>query len=99
MITAITASERRKRLKLKHIVASEQNYLALKKLGHARDSFNDGMSKLLRIHRNCQEKQQQLQGQQESDDDNSSNSSNSGLLFPPSFSEMLDEQNRQQMPT
>jgi len=26
-------------------------------------------------------------------DDGSINSSNSGLLFPPSFSEMLDEQN------
>jgi hypothetical protein len=44
---------------------------------HAGDSFNDVMSKLLRIHRNYQEKQQQLQGQQESDD---GNSSNSGLL-------------------
>ena len=35
-----------------------QNYLALKRLGYAGDSFNDVFSKLLRIQRNYQEKQQ-----------------------------------------
>jgi hypothetical protein len=35
MATVLTASEKRKRLKLKRIVVSERNYLALKMLGHA----------------------------------------------------------------
>lgn len=47
-IMAITTSaERRKRLKLKRIVVSEQNYIALKKPRHTGDSFNDVISKLL----------------------------------------------------
>ena len=54
-----TASERRKRSKLKRIVVSEKNYVALKRLGGAGDSFNDVISKLLRIQRSYQEKQQQ----------------------------------------
>jgi len=89
-VAAIISSERRKRLK--RIVVSEQNYLALKKLGHAGDSFNDVISKLLRIQRNYQEKrQQELQQQQQKSDNgnNNINSSNSGLPFSPSFSEML----------
>jgi predicted CopG family antitoxin len=91
------SAEIRKRLRLKRIVVSEHNYLALKKLGHAGDSFNDVISKLLRIYWNYREKQQELQRQQqESDDENSSNRSNREFLFPPSFSEMLDEQYRQQ---
>jgi predicted CopG family antitoxin len=49
------SSERRKRLKLKRIVISERNYFALKELGHAGDSFNDVISKLLRIERSYQE--------------------------------------------
>jgi hypothetical protein len=40
--TTITASERRKRLRLKRIVVSEQNYVALKQLGGAGDSFMTG---------------------------------------------------------
>jgi hypothetical protein len=35
--------------RFKRIVISERNYLALKMLGHAGDSFNDVVSKLLRI--------------------------------------------------
>jgi predicted CopG family antitoxin len=46
-----TESERRKRLRLKGIVVSEHNYHALKRLGHAGESFNDMITKLLRIHR------------------------------------------------
>jgi predicted CopG family antitoxin len=65
-MTITTSAERRKRLKLKPIVVSEQKYLALKKPRHTGDSFNDVISKLLRIHRNYQEKQKQ-----ESDDDSS----------------------------
>jgi len=68
MATVLTASERRKRLKLKRIVVSERNYLALKMLGHAGDSFNDVISKLLRIERIYQEmkkkEQQEEQHQQ-----------------------------------
>ena len=61
-IAGILASERRRRLKLKRIVVvSEQDYVALKKLGHAGDSFNDVTTKLLRIQKNHQEKQKQLQ--------------------------------------
>jgi hypothetical protein len=37
--TTITASEKRKRLRLKRIVVSEQNYVALKQLGYAWNSF------------------------------------------------------------
>jgi predicted CopG family antitoxin len=84
-MTITTLAERRKRLKLKRIVVSEQNYVALKKPGHARDLFNDVISKLLRIHRNYQEKQKQ-----ESDDDSSS-----GFL-PESLSELF-ERDRQQL--
>jgi hypothetical protein len=69
MATVLTASERRKRSRLRRIVVSERNYFALKELGHAGDSFNDVISKLLRIQRNYQEKQQQ-QEQQKSNDEN-----------------------------
>lgn len=44
-----------KRTQLKRIVVSEHNYLALKKLGYAGDSFNDVISRLLRIERNYRE--------------------------------------------
>jgi predicted CopG family antitoxin len=45
-VTTITSSERRKRSRLKRIVVSERNYLALKMLGHAGDSFNDVIFKV-----------------------------------------------------
>ena len=83
--------------RFKRIVISELNYLALKKLGYAGDSFNDVISKLLRIERSYQEmKKQQLQQQQQETIDNS-NSNNSGLLFPLSPAEVFNEQNRQQL--
>lgn len=59
MAAVLTASERRKKLKLKRIVISEHNYLALKMLGHAGDSFNDVISKLLRIERSHKEMKKQ----------------------------------------
>jgi predicted CopG family antitoxin len=67
-----------KRTLLKRIVVSEHNYLALKKLGCAGDSFNDVISRLLRIERNYremkkmkeQEEEQQQQQQQENYDNN-----------------------------
>jgi predicted CopG family antitoxin len=59
MTTVLTASERRKRLKLKRIVISEHNYLALKRLGHAGDSYNDVVSRLLQVYRAYKEKKQQ----------------------------------------
>ncbi|MDW0184741.1 MAG: hypothetical protein QOK76_05720 [Nitrososphaeraceae archaeon] len=58
-VAATASSVRRRRLKLKRIVVSEQNYAALKMLGYAGDSFNDGVSKLLRIERSYQEKRRQ----------------------------------------
>jgi hypothetical protein len=91
--TVLTASERRRRLKLKRIVVSERNYLALKMLGHAGDSFNDVISKLLRIERRYQEmkKKQQEEKQQE----NSDNSSR--LPSIPIPSPEFEEHNKQQM--
>lgn len=56
--------------RFKRIVISERNYLALKKLGYAGDSFNDVISKLLRIERSYQEmkkKQQEEEEQERSD--------------------------------
>jgi predicted CopG family antitoxin len=68
-VAATASSVRRRRLKLKRIVVSEQNYAALKMLGYACDSFNDVISKLLRIERSYQEmKKKQQEHQQESDD-------------------------------
>jgi predicted CopG family antitoxin len=65
MAAVLTASESRKRLKLKRIVISEHNYLALKKVGYAGDSFNDVVSKLLQVYRAYQEKKKQQQQQQQ----------------------------------
>jgi predicted CopG family antitoxin len=85
------------RSKLKRIVISEHNYLALKMLGHAGDSFNDVISKLLRIERSYQEMKKQQEEQQESADDNSSNSG-SEFLFPPTSARIFGEkQNKKQL--
>jgi hypothetical protein len=67
-------------------------------LGHAGDSFNDVILKLLQIQRRYQDKQQQpqMQQQQESDDENNSTNS-SGLPFPVNLSELFDEHNRQRL--
>jgi hypothetical protein len=86
-----TASERRKRLKLKRIVISEHNYLALKKLGQAGDSFNDVISKLIRMHWNHQAKQQQ----QDKEEENDNRTDNGGVLFPRSIFELLDKDRQQ----
>jgi hypothetical protein len=51
MAIVLTAAERRRRLKLKRIVIEEHNYLALKKVGYAGDSFNDVVSRLLQVYR------------------------------------------------
>ena len=96
MESVITAAERRKRLKLKRIVILEHNYLALKRLGQAGDSFNHVVSKLLRIERIYREmkKQRQEEEQHESSDDNSSNSG-SEFLFPPTSTDIFgEEQNK-----
>jgi predicted CopG family antitoxin len=92
-VAATASSVRRRRLKLKRIVVSEQNYAALKMLGYAGDSFNDVISKLLRIERSYQEmkKQQEEQHQQE----NSGNGS--GLTSNPIPSTAFEEQNKQQV--
>jgi predicted CopG family antitoxin len=92
MATVLTASERRKRLKLKRIVISERNYLALKMLGHAGDSFNDVISKLLRIERSYKEMKKQ-QEEQQHPQENSDDSS--GLPFIPIPSATFEEQNKQ----
>jgi predicted CopG family antitoxin len=70
-----SAAERRKRLRLKRIVVSEYNYLALKRLGQAVDSFNDVISKLLRIERSYHEMKKRQQRPQEN------RNNNDGLSF------------------
>jgi predicted CopG family antitoxin len=90
----------RRSSRFKRIVISEHNYLALKRLGYAGDSFNDVISKLLRIERRYQEmkkQQNEEEQQQESSDDNSSNS-DSEFLFSPTSAEIFSEkQNKKQL--
>jgi hypothetical protein len=93
----IASQRRRRRSRLKRIVVSEKNYIALKMLRHAGDSFNDVITKLLRIEKDHQKKQRQELQQQQSEHDNSSSSSNSELSFPGSLSELFDERQRQQL--
>ena len=96
--SVITASERRKRLKLKRIVISEHNYLALKKVGYAGDSFNDVVSKLLQVYRAYKEnKKQQEEQQQQENYDAKYITNNDGLPFHDSFSELFGEYDRQQL--
>jgi predicted CopG family antitoxin len=107
MISTMTPSERRRAYKLKRIVISEHNYLALKKLGQAGDSFNDVINNLLRIETNHQQanekkrqEQQQLHQQQKSGYDAKSSISNvTNELYSPSFIDeaMAMEQHKQQM--
>ena len=95
-VTTITSSERRKTSRLQRIVVSERNYLALKMLGHAGDSFNDVISKLLRIERSYQEmKKKQQEERQQQQQENSDNSS--GLPSIPMPSAEFEEYNKQQM--
>jgi predicted CopG family antitoxin len=79
--------------RFKRIVISERNYLALKMLGYAGDSFNDVISKLLRIERSYQEMKKQHEEQQQQA--NSGNSS--GLTSNPIPSTAFEEQNKQQV--
>ena len=65
-------------------------------LVHAGDSFKDVISKLLRIQRSYQEKQQRPQMQQQESDDENNSTSNVGLPVPGSLSE-FDEHDRQQL--
>ena len=83
-----------RRSSFKRIVISEHNYLALKRLGYAGDSFNDVISKLLRMQRNYQEmkKQQEEEQQQQENSDNSS-----GLHSIQIHSAEFEEHNKQQM--
>jgi predicted CopG family antitoxin len=95
-VTTITSSERRKRSRLKRIVVSERNYLALKMLGHAGDSFNDVISKLLRIERSYQEmKKKQQEERHQEQQENSDNSS--GFPSIPMPSAEFEEYNKQRM--
>jgi predicted CopG family antitoxin len=97
MATVLTASERRKRLKLKRIVVSEQNYLALKKAGYAGDSFNDVVSRLLQVYRAYREKKQQEEQQKQQENNDEEYITNNHVLpFPNSFSELLGEHDSRQ---
>jgi predicted CopG family antitoxin len=93
-VVTTTSAERRKRLRLKRIVISEHNYFALKTLGHAGDSFNDVISKLLRVERSYREmkKQQEEQQHQQENSDNSD-----GLPSIPIPSAEFEKHNKQQM--
>ncbi len=78
----------------RRIVISERNYLALKKLGYAGDSFNDVISKLLRIERIYREMKKQQQEQQQQDNSDNTSSTLSSLSTP---SAAFVKQNKQQM--
>jgi predicted CopG family antitoxin len=84
-VITTSSSKTRRNLKLKRIVVSEHNYLALKRLGHAGDSFNDVISKLLRMYWNHQQKQQQQQDTKKSD----SSTMNGKDVFPRNLFELL----------
>jgi hypothetical protein len=73
------------------------NNKSLMGLGYAGDSFNDVISKLLRIQRSYQEKQQQPQMQQQESDDENNSTSNVGLPVPGSLSELFNERDSQQL--
>jgi predicted CopG family antitoxin len=96
MATVLTASERRKKLKLKRIVISEHNYQALKRIGYAGDSFNNVVSRLLQVYRAYKEekKQQEEQQQQQENDDEEYVTNNDRLPFPGSLSELFGEHDR-----
>jgi hypothetical protein len=94
-IESSSAITGRKRSKFKRIVISERNYFALKMLGHAGDSFNDVISKLLRIERSYQEmKKQQEEEQQQQENSDSSGSRLASIPIP---SADFEEHSKQQM--
>src|SRR5215212_5947817 len=61
----MSPSQRRSAYKLKRIVISEHNYLALKRLGQAGDSFNDVINHLLRIERNHRQQRDEKKRQEQ----------------------------------
>ncbi len=98
MTIALTeASEMRQgsRSRFKRIVISERNYMALKRLGYAGDSFNDQISKLLRIERHYQEIIKQQEEEQQHQEENNDDSSRPTFSSNPS--ETFDEPNKQQI--
>jgi predicted CopG family antitoxin len=98
MATLSTASEKRKKLKLKRIVISEHNYLALKRLGQAGDSFNDVVYRLLQVYRAYQEKKKQQEEQQQQENDYEKYITNNDRLpFPDNLSKPFTEQDIQQL--
>jgi predicted CopG family antitoxin len=99
VVSTTAASERRKRLRLKRIVISEHNYLALKRLGQAGDSFNDVVSRLLQVYRIYQKKKklQEKQQQEQENDNEKYITNNNRLPFPGSPSELFGEHDRQQL--
>lgn len=98
MTTVLTASEKRKRLRLKRIVISEHNYFALKRLGYARDSYNDVVSRLLQVYRAYREKKQQEEQQQQQENANEESITNNDRLpFPGNLSQLFGENDRQQL--
>lgn len=96
-VTTITSSERRKRSRLKRIVVSERNYLALKMLGHAGDSFNDVIPKLLRIERRSYQEMKKKQQEERQHQQQENNDNSSGLPSIPMPSAEFEEYNKQQM--
>jgi hypothetical protein len=89
------SSERGKKLRLKRIVVSEDNHLALKRLGQARDSFNDMVSKLLRTYGVYQAKvQQQRQRQQHNTHGQTYSIIRGELPFRANISASFDQQER-----
>jgi predicted CopG family antitoxin len=95
--SCINSIGKRKRLKLKRIVISEHNYLALKRLGQAGDSFNDVVSKLLQVYRAYKEEKKQDEQQQQENDYEKYITNNSRLPFPDNLSKPCTEQDIQQL--
>jgi predicted CopG family antitoxin len=107
MASTMMPSQRRRAYKLKRIVISEHNYLALKRLGQAGDSFNDVISNLLQIERNHRhEKERKKLHEQKPHQKQQKNSRHDTELSASVFSDGLDssssidealENHRQQM--
>lgn len=107
MSSTMTPSQRRRAYRLRRIVVSQHNYLALKRLGQAGDSFNDVINNLLRLERNhrqenerekkLQEQHQLQQQQQKSRYDTDSSMSDVINELDSSFIDEAMEKHGQQM--
>lgn len=98
MTSTMTPSQRRRAYKLKRIVISEYNYLALKRLGQAGDSFNDVIANLLLIQRRYQQEKGEKKQQQKSRYDTVHGTSDViNDLNSSSFIDEAVEKHRQQM--